>query len=210
MTMYFLGINCFKIQSKNAILITDPFGKETGLKPVRAKADVITISNNDLVHNYISGIQGNPFIIDCPGEYEIKGVFIQGIIKKDEKNAGKNIIYLIEMDDIRILHLGDLNTSLTEEDRDKFDGIDVLIIPVGEGNTLKINKAVEIINQVEPKIVIPMHYNLPGLKLKDKLSSLSKFCEEMGISEKNKLDKLSLKKKDLPKEETEVYILKQI
>lgn len=210
MTMYFLGINCFKIQSKNAILITDPFGKETGLKPVRAKADVITISNNDLVHNYISGIQGNPFIIDCPGEYEIKGVFIQGIIKKDEKNAGKNIIYLIEMDDIRILHLGDLNTSLTEEDRDKFDGIDVLIIPVGEENTLKINKAVEIINQVEPKIVIPMHYNLPGLKLKDKLSSLSKFCEEMGISEKNKLDKLSLKKKDLPKEETEVYILKQI
>lgn len=208
MNITFLGINCFKIQSKNVVVITDPFGKETGLKPVKAKADIVTVSKNDSSHSYTSGIQGNPFIIDKAGEYEVKSVFIQGLSSQSPNSKEKNITYLIEIEGVRFLHLGDLASPLSGEARDKFNGVDVLIVPVGGKGILKIDRTVELINQIEPRAVIPMHYNLPGLK--EKLAPLSRFCEEMGISEKNKLEKLSLKKKDLPTEETEVYILKKV
>ena len=208
MNITFLGINCFKIQSKNVTIITDPFGKETGLKPVRAKADIITVSKGDSAHNYTNGIQGSPFIINRAGEYEVKAVFIQGLTSQSPDSKEENIVYLIEIEGIRFLHLGDLAVPLSGEARDKFDGIDVLIAPVGGKDILKIDKTAKLINQIEPRVVIPMHYKLPGVK--EKLAPLSKFCEEMGVSEKNKLEKLSLKKKDLPSEETEVHILKQV
>lgn len=212
MNITFLGLNTFKIQSKTAVLITDPFGKESGLKPVRAKADIVMVSKRDPLHNYTSGIQGSPFIVDKPGEYEVKGVFIQGLIPRNSESekGSRNIMYLIKMDGIRLLHLGDLEASLSSEDREKLNGVDVLMIPVGEKGTISVGKAIEVINQIEPEIVIPMRYKLPHLK--EKLSPLSKFCEEMGISEKNKLDKLSISKKKLPREdeETKIFILKNV
>lgn len=209
MNINFLGINSFKVQSKDIVLITDPFGKETGLKPVRAKADIVLVTKKDLAHNYTSGIQGDPFIIDKEGEYEIKGVFIQGFSPKNSDPKNKSIIYLIEIEGIRLLHLGDLTEPLSSEEQEKFNSVNVMMVPVGEKGMIKIGEAVELINQIEPEIVIPMHYALPGLK--EKVSSLSKFCEEMGASSKGKLEKLSVKKKDLggEDEETKVYILQQ-
>lgn len=205
------GQSCFKIQGKEAILITDPFGKETGLKPIRSHADIITISHNHPSHNNWQTIKDSPKIILGPGEYDIKKVNILGISSfHDKKEGGKfglNTIYLIEMDGIRICHLGDLGHKLSDTQLDQIDGVDILMIPVGETNLISVREAIEIINEIEPKIVIPMHYKIP--RLKAKLAKLEKFCNEMGVKAKNTIPKLTIKQKDLPKEEQEVIILEK-
>jgi L-ascorbate metabolism protein UlaG (beta-lactamase superfamily) len=109
------------------------------------------------------------------------------------------------MDEIKICHLGDLGHSLTDKQMEKIDGIDILMIPVGGNFTISWDEADSVINQVEPRIVIPMHYHLPGLKIK--LDPVDKFCKEMGVSAKETVSKISLKKKDLPQEKTEVMVM---
>lgn len=203
------GQSCFRIQGKEAILITDPLGKNTGLKPLRTKADIVTISHNHPSHNNWEVIKESPKVIFGPGEYDIKKVNILGIPsfhdKKEGEKLGPNTIYLIEMDGIKICHLGDLGQKFSDAQLDQIDGVDILMVPVGETNLIDVKEAIEIINEIEPKIVIPMHYKVKGLKTK--LSKLDKFCDEMGVKAKNVMPKLSIKLKDLPKEGQEVVIL---
>jgi len=216
MNIIWYGQSCFKLVSsvKNLsgepiVLITDPFDKSIGLNPPRTRADIVTVSHQHYDHNNVSVIKGNPFIIDGPGEYEIKGITIEGVAsfhdKKQGAERGTNTIYVIEMDEIRICHLGDLGHILTDEQLEKINNIDILMIPVGGIYTISWDEADSIVNQVEPRIIIPMHYHLPGLKIK--LDPVDKFCKEMGVSTKEVVSKISLKKKDLPLEKTEVMIM---
>jgi len=211
MTITWLGHSCFKIEDKEVRVITDPFDASVGLKVPRLETDIVTISHDHQDHNNLEAIKGNSFIIRGPGEYEVKNVFVYGIPSYHDKSEGKergtNTIYLIEMEDIKIAHLGDLGqSSLTNEQLESLDGVDILMIPIGGIYTINAKEAVDIINQIEPRIVIPMHYKVPGLKIN--LDGLDKFCKEIGICKKEAIDKLRITKKDLPVEEMEVLTMK--
>lgn len=204
------GHSCFKIVTNNTVIVTDPFNKDIGLKPVRCEADVVTISHDHYDHNNTSSLRGSPFIINGPGEYEFKGVAIQGINsfhdEKEGKDRGLNTLFVMEAEDIRICHLGDLGQKeLTDNQIELLGEIDILMIPVGGIYTIGSEKAINIINQIEPKIVIPMHYKIPGLTIK--LQGVDTFLKEIG-AEKQVVDQLTIKKKDLSKEEMGVIVIK--
>ncbi len=205
------GQSCFKIQGKDVILITDPPNKKVGVNSPKTKADIVTISHNHLSHNNVNGIKEKPTIIDTPGEFNVKGVNIYGISSfhdnKEGAELGLNNIFVFEIDKIKICHLGDLGHMLSDEQIEIIDGIDILMIPVGETNLISIKEVMEIINTIEPKIIIPMHYQVKGLE--NKLSPLSKFTEEMSLKSKKAIPKLVIKYKDLPTTETEVVILEK-
>jgi len=212
MYITWLGQSCFKLQDKigpdGVTLITDPFGSDVGLKVPHYEADIVTVSHGHHDHNNTDAIRGKPFIINTAGEYEIKGMFIEGVESAhDEKNGaerGENIIYRIEIEDISITHLGDLGHVLDTKQLEKLEGTDILIIPVGGKYTINAAKAVEVISQIEPRIVIPMHYKVPGLKAD--IDGVEKFIKELGIKPRNE-EKLKISKKDLPQDDMELVVL---
>ena len=213
MTISWYGHSCFKItnQGGRLTIITDPFDKSIGLNPPRGNADIVTISHDHYDHNNIQAISGHPFVVDGPGEYEIKEVKIIGCLsyhdKKQGQEKGLNTIYLMEVDKIRICHLGDLGQErLTEKQLEAVGQVDILIIPVGGAYTIGPAEAVKVVEQTEPHLIIPMHYKLPGLKIK--LAGLADFLKEMGLDKKMAVDKLTLKKKDLIGKEMEVVVFK--
>jgi L-ascorbate metabolism protein UlaG (beta-lactamase superfamily) len=214
MNIIWYGQSCFKIQSKDTVLITDPFDKKVGLRPFYGSADIVTISHNHYDHNNSEAIKGSPFIIDGAGEYEIKKVVIRGIDSchdnKEGRERGLNVIYTIEMEDIKICHLGDLGQeSLVNGQLEKIGQVDVLFIPIGGVFTIDWKSANMIISQVEPRIVIPMHYKIPGV-VGDllKLDDAGQFCKEHGLSPQDAVDRYSVKKKDLPQDESKVVLMK--
>ncbi len=212
MIITFLGHSCFKIQDKigpdGVTLVTDPFNKETGLKVPNCEADIITVSHDHKDHNNVDALRGNSFVASCAGEYDFKNVLIEGIDSYHDEVKGKergfNIMYRIEIDDISVAHLGDLGSILDNSQLEKLVGTDVLLIPVGGKYTLDAKKAVEVISQIEPRIVIPMHYKTEGLKYD--LDPIDKFVKELGLTPSYE-EKLKISKKDLPQEEMELVIL---
>lgn len=213
MIITWLGQSCFKIQDKTGTdgitVVTDPFDKKYGLKAPNFEADIVTVSHDHEDHNNISSLRGNPFVIDSAGEYDVKGIMVEGVESyHDEKQGaerGKNIIYRIEVEDVTIVHLGDLGHVLDDKQLEKLVGVDILFVPVGGKYTIDAKKAVEVVSQIEPRIVIPMHYKIPGLKVD--ADGVDKFIKEMGIQPTEE-DKLKISKKDLPQEEMELVILK--
>jgi len=213
MTISWYGHSCFKItnQGGHLTMLTDPFNKSIGLTPPRVTADIITVSHDHTDHNNIKSIGGNPFIIDGPGEYELKGVKVLGLASfHDQKKGaerGLNTIYLIEVDRIKICHLGDLGEErLSDEQIEALGQVDILLIPVGGTFTIGAKQAIEVINQIDPKLVIPMHYQLPNLTIK--LEGVEKFLKEIGLGKQQPVDKLTLKKKDLDEGQAKVIVMK--
>jgi len=212
MVITWYGHSCFKIQAGETVLAIDPFDKSTGLTPPRFRADILAITHDHYDHNNKASINGEPFLIDGPGEYEIKGLEILGVesFHDDEEGAkrGKNTIYKIKMDEIRVCHLGDLGQEkLTDRQLQALGEIDILMVPVGGKYTIGAAEAIAVINQIEPRIVIPMHYKIPGLKID--VAGLPEFLKEFGSKETKPEEKLTLKKKDLPQEEeTKLVVLK--
>jgi len=208
------GQSCFKIQDKigpeGLTLVTDPFHKNFGLKVPNFEADVITVSHQHSDHNNIRALRGSPFIIDCAGEYDFKEVLIEGIDSyHDDKNGaerGNNLIFRIEIDDISVVHLGDLGQILDNSQLERLVGTDILLIPVGGIYTLDAKQAVEVISQIEPRIVIPMHYKIKNLKIE--LDGVDKFIKELGLAPTYE-DRLKISKKELPQEDRELIILNQ-
>jgi len=209
MIINWLGLSAFKIQTKDAILAIDPYDK-IGLKMSKFQADILLVSHEHEGHNNTAAIKGTPFLISGPGEYEVKNIFIYGIPafhdNKEGTEKGRITMYLIEAEGIKISFLSDIGQdNLTEAQLELLGGADILLIPVGGINTINGFSAVKIISQIQPRIVIPMHYKIPGLNLK--LEDVGKFLKEFGVAQPEKLDKLKITKKDLPQEETKVIIL---
>ncbi len=216
MKITWAGQSCFQIAISNgkessANIVIDPFS-DIGLKEPRFEADILLSSHNHSDHNNLKAIKGDPFVIDGSGEYEVKGVFIRGIDSfhddKEGKERGKNTIYTIDSEDMRLCHLGDLGQKhLTDDQLEKIGNIDILMIPVGGVYTIDSSDAQKIIGQIEPKIVIPMHYELEGLKVK--LDNVSKFLKAMGKNSVEAQEKFTVKSSALPKErEMEIVLLK--
>lgn len=209
------GHSCFQISVSNsrehsANIVIDPFDESVGLKRPNFSADILLVTHDHSDHNNIKAIKGEPFLITGPGEYEIKDVFIKGIPSfhddKEGKEKGQNTIYAIEAEEMKFCHMGDFGQKqLTDEQLEKINGVDVLMIPVGGVYTISSQEAQRIISQIEPKIVIPMHYQLPNLKFK--LDDVSKFLKTMGKNSVAPQDKLTIKASALPKDGMEIVIL---
>lgn len=202
MIIQWFGHSCFRVDSKNKIIAINPYSESTtGLKSPRFKSDILLIPQQQENNKKRSSIMGEPLILEGSGEIETKGIFIEGIAQKS------NTIYLIKSEGIVLCHLGNLkNKNLKEELLEKVANVDILLIPVGGYDTINYEEAIFLINQIEPKIIIPMHYALPNLKIK--LDSLDKFLK--AISKKAEtLDKLVMRKNNLPGETKLIVLNKQ-
>ncbi len=207
MQIHYFGLSSFKIIAKDATVITDPFDKKTGLTPPRGNANILILAEkNNALYSAASGISGEPFLINDPGEYDVKGVTVTGLpLLQDDHYI---TAYLIESEDIKILnlpHIKDFN--MKEEDIEALGEIDILILPVGGNEVLDASEAAKVVNQVEPKIVIPSHYQIPGLS--SPADKLETFIKEMG-GKSETLDKLLIKKKDLPEDQIKLIILEPL
>jgi L-ascorbate metabolism protein UlaG (beta-lactamase superfamily) len=216
MQIQYYGHSCFKITTKpsgrgagDVVIFLDPFDKSVGLRPPQGSADLVLVSHDHPDHNNISAIKGEPNIIDIPGEYSAKGVNIVGLASfhdaKSGAERGLNTLFILESEDIRLCHLGDLGTDITEKQLEAINGLDILMIPIGGKYTIDGKKAAEIIRKIEPKIILPMHY-----KIKDSMVDLDdekKFCAEIGNCPREKVSKLNIKKKDLEEKSMEVILM---
>ncbi|MDY6893636.1 MAG: MBL fold metallo-hydrolase [Chloroflexota bacterium] len=208
MEIIWMGHSCFRIRGKEAIIITDPFEKALGYPMRKLTASIVTVSHGHPSHSFTDGIDGNPRIIRRPGEYEISNVFINGIAtfhdsEKGEK-LGENIVYVIQIEDVRICHLGDLGHKPDTEQIEQMSNVDVLMIPVGGGSTIGTSAAVETISLLQPKVVLPMHFKTEAVS-RD-LAPLEPFLKEMGLIETTSQPKLTISKSTLPAE-TSVTVL---
>jgi L-ascorbate metabolism protein UlaG (beta-lactamase superfamily) len=200
MEITWLGHSCFRLKGKQATVITDPFSPAIGYTLGKVTAEIVTVSHAHPGHSYIQGVGGEPRILKSPGEYESAGVLTVGVhtYHDNEKGAqrGKNTAFVIDVDDVMICHLGDLGHVLTAEQVAEIDGVDVLLIPVGGVSTIDAVQAAQIVRQLEPKVVIPMHYKTDALKRE--LETADRFLKEMGVKEAVPQPKLTVTKNSLP------------
>lgn len=215
MDIFWYGQACFKIKGKNANLVIDPFDPDfTKLKlPKELQADVVLSSHDHKDHNFVSAVTnatgGQSMAFKEPGEYEVAGIVISGVRSfHDDVNGaekGPNTIFHLLFEGLDIVHLGDLGQSkLTEEQVAEIGQTDILLIPVGGMYTLGTKAASDIVSQLEPKIIIPMHYKIDGLGFE--LEGVEGFLKEMGAEGVTPVPKLSITKEKLP-EEPQVVVL---
>ncbi len=208
MDISWLGHSCFRIKGKQTTVITDPYSPTLGYSLGKPTAHIVTVSHQHPGHSYTQGIGGEPRPVTGPGEYEISGVLIIGINTFHDAEGGikrgKNTVYLMEVDEIAICHLGDLGHVLTAEQVEEMDNVDVLLLPVGGVSTINAPMAAEVVRQLEPKVVIPMHYKTRALKWE--LESVDKFLKEIGVKQVSSQPKLSFSKPSLP-DNTQVFLL---
>lgn len=210
MIISWYGQACVRLQSKESSLVFDPYNSSIGITLPKLQANIVCVTHDHEDHNNVQGVNGDPFIIDSPGEYEIGGVFVYGMESfhdaKEGKDRGRNIIYGVEFDGIHITHLGDLGTTeLTKEQLEQVEGTDILLIPVGGVYTIDGKEAAKVAQQIEPRIIIPIHYKIP--KLKYKLDDANTFLKAIGFSNGKPQDQLKITARDLPQDDTETIIL---
>ncbi len=209
MKISWYGHSCFKIKCKETDLIIDPYSDSIGIKMPKIKADAVLITHNHDDHNNINAVSGDPVIINGPGEYELKGVFIYGKrAYHDDKNGeekGAITMYLIEDEGVKLAHLGDLGQKkLTDDQLEFLDDVDILLVPVGGPYSLKSADAINVINEIEPRVVIPMHYKIDGVNID--LESVDKFIKEIGLTPE-KMDEFKASKDSFSADELKLIIL---
>lgn len=206
MIITYFGAEYFKVQFGDTTLAFNPISKDSSLKPSRFGADIVFISAHHEDFNGVDQVthgDKKPFIISGPGEYEVKGVFIKGL-PSASGHGGENLIntiYTVSLENMNICFLGAINTpELKNETVEALDEIDILFVPIGGEGVLDPVKAYKLAVSLEPKIIIPMHYNEAHLKA---------FLKEAGENPKPEA-KLTLKKKDLDGKEGDVFVLESM
>jgi len=207
MHLSWLGLSSFKIETKEAVLVTDPFSPKVSQKPLRAKADIVTVTDPESsTANHLDGIQGEPFVIENSGEFELKGIFVQGLPIKNQNGEITSTLFLYDLEGIRLAHMGNLSVMPDSDTLEKMDGVDVLFLAVG-GAKMDLKQSMKVFNEIEPRIVVPMEYEQKGVNIGTKLSPVSAFLKEMGATGVKPVDKMIFKKKDLPNEEDTQVVL---
>jgi L-ascorbate metabolism protein UlaG (beta-lactamase superfamily) len=193
------GHNCFRIKGREATVLTDPVGRATGYAMPKQVADIVTVSHDHPGHANLDAVKPDFQLVNGPGEYELHEVFITGIrtYHDDQKGQlrGYNTVYLIEVEGLVICHLGDLGHALSEEQAEAMNGCDVLLVPAGGGDVIDPARAVEVIGQLEPKVVIPMQYATP--KGDTRLGTVDAFGRLLGVELPAPEEKLVIRQSDL-------------
>jgi L-ascorbate metabolism protein UlaG (beta-lactamase superfamily) len=192
------GHTCFRIKAKEATVFTDPVSRSTGYGMGRQNADIVTLSGDELGKN-LDAIRPEFKIIDGPGEYEMHDVFVTGsrTYQDDKQGAelGYNTTYVIEVEGMKIGHLGNLGHTLNEAQAETLEDIDILLAPIGRESGLSDEKIAQVVTDLSPKIVIPMRY---ATDIGDKdLGDFTEFCRKLGIDLPEAEDKLVVKPSDL-------------
>lgn len=209
MTITWFGQSCFRIEAKEGSILIDPFSPDVGLRPPKVKDDVVLVTHHHYDHDHVENAGPETLVIDTPGEYERKGIAVRGISSFHDKargtERGLNTIYVITAEDMTVCHLGDFGeATLSDEQVEAIGDVDVLLVPVGGTYTMDGKEAASAAAQIEPKIVVPMHYKVPGLTID--LDGPEKFVKEIGLTPE-KTDKLKVARKTLPVEEMKLVVL---
>lgn len=201
-----LGQSCFRLRGRGAAVVTDPYPPTLGPR-LRLEGNVVTVSHEHDNHSHVQSVK-DAHVIEGPGEYEIAGVTVLGLpTYHDDQNGaqhGRNTIYVIELDDVRVCHLGDLGHTLDDRMLETIGNVDVLLVPVGGGRTLDGARAAEVVRQVEPRYVVPMHFGHPSLRTE--LAPVERFLKEMSVPEAEPQTKLTVQASSA-EAETKVVVL---
>ena len=215
MEITYFGHSAFRLKGKTGTVVMDPFEIQ-GLVMPKVSADILTISHQHADHNAVSKVGGTtrrpkPFLINAPGEYEVGGISVFGIPSYHDAahgaDRGSNIIFVIQLDEFSVCHLGDIGHAPTQAQIDKIGHVDALFVPVGGVFTITAEQAVEVINAIEPSYVIPMHYKTEkhDPTVFGEMSDLDTFLKVYGVS---KLPQANLQLSSLSSpEETELVVL---
>jgi len=208
MIITYLGVEFFKVQFGDTTLAFNPVSKESKFKPTRFFADIALVSLNSPDMNGSENLSYNgkdPFVISGPGEYEVKNVFIRGFASKS-MYSGKpkiNTIYSVTLENINICFLGALSDmNLSSEVKEALGEVDILFLPIGGEGVLDASQAEKLSVEIEPKVIIPMHYGELGVK-----DALKKYLKEAGEENVKPIDKLTIKRKELEGKEGETIVL---
>ncbi len=209
-----MGHSSFLIRTREAKIVTDPFSPSVvGLKYPKVEADIVTLSHLHDDHNYREGIKGEPLFIDWPGEFEKNKVRIFGYQSfhdnKKGEERGANTIFKFEAENLSILHCGDLGHLLDDSLVEEIGSVDVLLIPTGGFYTINAQEAAKVVNEIEPSLVIPMHYQNPDMnpQLSANMQPVGDFLKEIGAEDTQAVEKLSIKKEDLTPEDLKVVVM---
>lgn len=207
MDVTWLGQSCFRLRGRSAAVVTDPYPPALGPR-LRLEGDVVTVSHDHEHHNHVQAVKA-AHVIDGPGEYEVAGVTVIGLPTFHDREQGaehgRNTVYVIEVDEVRVCHLGDLGHSLDDGVLEALGAVDVLLVPVGGGRALDAAQAAEVVRQVEPRYVVPMHYGHPAIRLE--LAPVDRFLQEMGVAEAEPQPRLSVQASSTAETETRVVVL---
>jgi L-ascorbate metabolism protein UlaG (beta-lactamase superfamily) len=206
MDIYYYGANCVRLVDKSVSILIDDNLDALGLKKVTKPEDICIYTNN------LAKKAKGRFLIDGPGEYEISDVSISGIPAQAhiDKDGEATTIYAIELQNFKVAVLGHISPDITDDQIESLGVVDILIIPVGgNGFTLDSNAAAHIIKNIEPKIVIPTHYEDEAIKYEVPQSSLDNFLKEMGVTEPEILDSLRVKESDMTDKARIVVLARQ-
>ncbi len=219
MNIQYYGDFCFKISTKPAgratddvVIWTDLLPKGAGLRSPQGNVDIVFLSHQSEDEGKDKdAFKEETVVFDAPGEYAVKGISAFGFPSyrdlEEGKTRGQNTIFIFDSEDLHICYLGALGSDLSPELLDKLSGVDVLFIPVGGVDTLDVKRAIELSRKIEPSIIIPMHYKIPGLTLA--LETEKAFCDAIGNCPNEAVTKLSIKKKDLEGKVMEVVLLER-
>jgi len=202
-----LGHACFRLRGRDVTILTDPYDSDGwGYPPLATTANVVTVSNDHPHHAGLSGVEGRPHVLRGPGEYEIGGALIWGIRTarpKDDPAAPKNTAFIIQVEDLTVCHLGDLASApLSTDELTHIKDADVLLVPVGGKCTINASQAAHIVAQIEPKLIVPMHYATDETRGQLALDEVDRFCKELGATETAPRARLSITPSSLPSEPT--------
>lgn len=215
MDITWYGLACFRIRENGVTVVCDPYDKSVGMTLPKIKADLVTVSHDRPGHNAADRVVGDAKVLRGPGEYEVSNVFVSGLATYHRKQKGaaaleRTVAYFFEFGDLTVGHLGDIGEmpSQSEIEALNIGEVDVLIVPVGGGETLDLARVVDVIGLFEPKLVVPMHYQHVGLApaLAEKLEPVDKFLKEFGVVQPERQDLLRITKSSLP-ENTQVVLL---
>lgn len=211
MIIEYNGHACFTIKTSLGTIVTDPFGEDIPYPAKELTADIVTISHEHFDHNAVKRVKGNPYIIRDIGEHIYKGIKIKGTKASHDKSKGTQrgqiVIFTIEVEDLRLCHLGDLGEALSEDQLKDIGKIDILFVPVGGFYTIEPDEARLVVRSINPKIVIPMHYKTNYVK-EWSIKPVDEFLKDIQYPLKRiDSNKIEITKETLPKS-TEVYLLK--
>ena len=208
MDVTWLGHGCFRLRGKAAAVVNDPYPPTLGPRLPRLEADLLTISHEHENHAYLRAVKDGAYVISGPGEYEVAGVVVNGLPTYHDAAGGaehgRNTVYVIELDEVRVCHLGDLGHALDDRALETIGNVDVLLVPVGGGCTLDGATAATVCRQVEPRYVVPMHFGHPALRTE--LAPVERFLKEMGVPESEAQPRLTVQASSA-EAETKVVVL---
>lgn len=199
MDIIWYGHSCFRFRNEGISVITDPFPDSIGLSIGQPDASIVTVSNHHPNHSYTAGVSDVSNIIDGPGEYDLQGVHLQGIVTplpEGDESETRNIAYLIELAGITLLHLGDAKSNFPTRRVEELVPVDVLLVPAGGMCTLELDQIVTVIQNLNPKLVIPMHYRHPLVDIN--LEAPDALLRELGVADMTPQSKLTVTRSTLP------------